>query len=41
MLSALRHCYVMQAALRCAPLQTTDRKHSALLLNRPRCIGEM
>lgn len=41
MLSLLRHCYVMQAGLRCAPMQTTDRKHSALLLNRARCIGQI
>lgn len=38
-----RHYHVMQAALRCAPLQTTaaDRDHSALLLSRERFIGQI
>lgn len=37
----LRHCYVMQPALRCAPMQTADRKNSTLLLGRGRCIGQL
>lgn len=41
MLSLLRHCYVMQPALRCAPMQTADRKNSTLLLGWGRCIGQL
>lgn len=40
MLSLQRHCYVMQPALRCAPMQTADRKNSTLLLGRTDALAK-